>query len=96
MAEHVPDCVEEHMEEPAACDTPRVPGPSPMTEAMVPGNVRLIDLVDRVCTARVCPAVVGNIIAYSDHSHLSASFAATLASALDGALREAAPQLYGR
>ncbi|GGK61582.1 acyltransferase family protein [Ornithinimicrobium pekingense] len=96
MAEHVPDCVEEHMEEPAACDTPRVPGPSPMTEAMVPGNVRLIDLVDRVCTARVCPAVVGNIIAYSDHSHLSASFSATLATALDAELRRAAPQLYGR
>lgn len=94
MKERVPECVAQHLADPSACDTPRHPGPSPMTQAMVPDNVALIDLGDSVCAPTVCPAVVGNIIAYHDHSHLSASFATTLAPALDEALHEAAPQLY--
>lgn len=94
MQQDVPDCVAEHLDDPSVCDTPRVPGPSPMTADMVPDNVGLIDLTDHVCTAQACPAVVGNIIAYHDHSHLSASFATTLAPALDEALRTAAPGLY--
>ena len=94
MQRDVPSCVAENLADPSVCDTPRVPGSSPMTADMVPDNVGLIDLTDHVCTPDVCPAVVGNIIAYHDHSHLSASFATTLAPALDAALREAAPGLY--
>lgn len=96
MGERVPDCVDANIDDPSACDTPRRPGPSPMTPDMVPDNVRLMDLVDAVCTEEVCPAVAGNIIAYSDHSHLSASFATTLAPALDEELRRVAPELYER
>ncbi|MFX0539329.1 acyltransferase family protein [Ornithinimicrobium sp. Y1847] len=95
MKERVPDCLEQHPNDPRRCDTPRQAAPtSPMTPAMVPDNVSLLDLTDAVCTAEVCPAVIGNIIVYFDHSHLSASYARTLAPALDAALRAEAPYLY--
>ncbi|WP_131103731.1 acyltransferase family protein [Ornithinimicrobium sufpigmenti] len=96
MQSDVPACVAENLADPSVCDTPRVPGPSPLTPDMVPDNVGLVDLTDHVCAPEVCQAVVGNIIAYHDHSHLSASFATTLAPALDAALREAAPALYAQ
>jgi peptidoglycan/LPS O-acetylase OafA/YrhL len=95
MSERVPDCVERHPEDPAACDTPRQATPeSPLRPEMTPSNVSVVDLTDHICTATACPAVVGNVIAYFDHSHLSASYARTLAPYLDAQLRTAAPQLY--
>lgn len=94
MKERVPACLENNPNDPAVCDTPRVPGPSPMSADMVPDNVSLIDLTDAVCTPDYCPAVIGNVVAYFDHSHLSASFSRTLAPALDAELRRVRPDLY--
>ncbi|WP_433492072.1 acyltransferase family protein [Nocardia grenadensis] len=49
-------------------------------------NVFPIDLSDAVCTAEVCPVVVGNILVYHDEHHLSASFSRSLAGPLGRAL----------
>ncbi|PZU45091.1 MAG: hypothetical protein DI571_06675, partial [Arsenicicoccus sp.] len=60
----------------------------------LPDNVSFVDLVDELCTDTTCPAVAGNVVVYSDHSHVTATYMRTLAPALDAELRRVAPQLY--
>ncbi|MGB5952156.1 MAG: acyltransferase family protein [Ornithinimicrobium sp.] len=50
--------------------------------ASVPPGVTFIDLTDQMCNAQRCPAVVGNVIVFSDNSHLTRTFSRTLAPAL--------------
>ncbi|MGI8947490.1 MAG: acyltransferase family protein [Ornithinimicrobium sp.] len=47
-----------------------------------PEGVSFADLSDSLCDARVCPPVIGNIIVYSDNSHLTTTYSRTLAQAL--------------
>ncbi|MGB6022493.1 MAG: acyltransferase family protein [Ornithinimicrobium sp.] len=49
-------------------------------------EVSFVDLSDRLCDATTCPAVIGNVIVYSDDSHLTRSFSRTLS---DGLLAQA-------
>jgi hypothetical protein len=46
-------------------------------------GVRLIDPRDEICLARICPAVVDELLVYRDPHHLSATYARTLAPWLD-------------
>ncbi|WP_019810643.1 acyltransferase family protein [Saccharomonospora halophila] len=48
----------------------------------VPDTVALLDLTPRVCPDGRCPAVIGNVLVYRDTSHLTATYARTLAPAL--------------
>ena len=41
--------------------------------------MRLVDLTDHICGPTVCSAVTGGVITYFDASHLTATYAATLA-----------------
>ena len=45
--------------------------------ARLPG-VRVIDAANRFCLARVCPAVIGNVIVYRNTGHITASYMRTL------------------
>ncbi|WP_338011653.1 acyltransferase family protein [Streptomonospora alba] len=56
----------------------------------VPANVELIDLTEYVCPDGRCPAVIGNVLVYWDHSHLTATYSRTLAPMLEERVREAA------
>jgi hypothetical protein len=42
-------------------------------------NVRVVDMIDAICGPQLCPAVVGNIIVWRDHHHLTASYSLALA-----------------
>ncbi len=85
----VPDCLASHGVGTRACDGRRdawlTPQPDPAAtaarELAVPG-IRSADLNDRICDGETCRAVQGGVIVYFDGSHLTASFAHTLASAL--------------
>lgn len=84
------------------CGTPRseaFPQPDPLvaTAQFVPAAT-LVDLTEFYCTADFCPSVIGNVIVYRDYapgnSHITKTFAQTLAPALRDRLQQAltAPQ----
>jgi hypothetical protein len=55
-------------------------------------GVSVIDLNDFLCTLDTCQVVIGGVIAYYDHSHMTATFNRTLAPYLDEELQEALRQ----
>jgi hypothetical protein len=76
------------------CGMPRadaVPKSDPLIVAAqaVPGTT-LIDLTSFFCDADRCPSVIGNVIVYRDlNNHITATFARTLASAVEEGVRGA-------
>jgi peptidoglycan/LPS O-acetylase OafA/YrhL len=79
------------------CGTPRAtafPTVDPLVTAtqLVPGAT-LIDLTQYYCTSEFCPSVIGNAIVYRDYvdgnSHLTATYAETLAGPLQNEIRKA-------
>ncbi|ACQ79430.1 acyltransferase 3 [Beutenbergia cavernae DSM 12333] len=85
----IPTCLEEHADAPEACAQPRaqlLSTPDPVSEAGLPANVRPVDLSAVFCTETTCPAVQGNVVVYRDDQHLTATYARTIAPALDDAL----------
>jgi hypothetical protein len=79
----MPDCVQRADPEAPPCGIERaeVYGPEPPWALLpdLPGNVRFLDLADRVCGPSFCPAVVGNVLVYLDDNHLTASYARSMA-----------------
>lgn len=55
--------------------------PTPAWEKLSnpPENVTYVDYTDYICTEDTCPPVVGNIVAYLDKSHMTATFNKTFA-----------------
>jgi len=45
---------------------------------VTPGSA-LLDLRDLMCTPKVCPPVIGNVVVYRSRDHLTATFVRTLA-----------------
>ena len=87
----VPDCLAEHPDTPMECSGPRdawVPDDPLAQAAQEAGSERLsvVDLNDHLCDGAVCLPVVGGVTVYSDASHMTATFASTLARYLDPAL----------
>jgi peptidoglycan/LPS O-acetylase OafA/YrhL len=60
-----------------------------MAHRLVP-EVPVIDMTDAVCRNGQCPMVVGNIIAWRDEGHLTATFSRTTAEVLAARVAEAA------
>jgi peptidoglycan/LPS O-acetylase OafA/YrhL len=58
----------------------------PATQIDLPPNVTLMDLTEHVCPGGACNAVVGNILVYWDHSHVTATYASTLGPVMEEAL----------
>ena len=91
-AEMVPDCLASDPEGgPAACGGDRAawepddPVLAAVKQVHDPDVVGL-DLNDHICTEQTCPAVVGGVVVYFDGSHLTATYARTLAPYLAPAL----------
>jgi peptidoglycan/LPS O-acetylase OafA/YrhL len=80
----LPDCVAQHRDHPAACDgTPagwiHPDGLTRAAQQLGSDRIRTVDLDDHLCWAGTCPAVVGGLIVYRDNTHMTASFARTMA-----------------
>ncbi len=79
-----PDCVAEHPDDADACSGARsawVPA-EPLKAAFAavqPADSAFVDLNDYICGDQTCRSVVGGAIVYSDGSHLTATYARTLA-----------------
>jgi peptidoglycan/LPS O-acetylase OafA/YrhL len=81
--EDIPSCVEEHGEDAMECRIARedvLPADSPWEKLEnKPKNVHYADFSDRFCDEDYCMPVVGNVLAYTDSHHISATYARTLA-----------------
>ncbi len=95
-----PDCVAAHADDVSACTNAqtRAVEPDPLfaaAKADTSGLVSGLDLTDRFCRDGRCHVVIGGLIAYFDHGHLTTTFARTLvpdiAPALTHALAADAP-----
>ncbi len=90
-ASDVPSCVARNRATVSVCGRPRadaVLAPARrrlVSAAATDAGVSVIDPVPWLC-AQACPVIVGNVLAYYDHSHLSATYSALLAPVLAGHL----------
>ena len=80
----IPDCVAQHERRRRGCDGTRTHGcrenpPSRASRTSDDPDIHLIDLTDHICEKEVCHAVTGGVITYFDSSHLTATYARTLA-----------------
>jgi peptidoglycan/LPS O-acetylase OafA/YrhL len=87
----IPDCIASHEGDLTSCDGTReawLPAEPAIAAVADTGSplVRILDLTDRICGKTVCSAVVGGVITYFDGSHLTATYAHTLAPYLDTAI----------
>lgn len=84
----VPDCLAQHVTHQDACDgTPdgwrwMDPQFDAATALSLPG-ITPIDVTPYLCTPTVCPAVIGTVVAYFDKSHMTATYARSLAPYLE-------------
>ncbi|MFE3457601.1 acyltransferase family protein [Nocardiopsis aegyptia] len=84
------ECVERG--DPERCTSPATysQAPSdPVADADLPSNVTTMDLTRYVCPSGECDAVVGNVLVFWDHSHMTATYARTLSPMVEEALLEA-------
>jgi len=83
---NVPNCVSEFLDKLDACtfrpDRPHIEAPDNRAAARVKG-VNLIDLTPIVCPKGICRAVIGDALVFRDYDHLTPTFAATLAPAIE-------------
>ncbi|MGB3827682.1 MAG: SGNH hydrolase domain-containing protein, partial [Ornithinimicrobium sp.] len=82
-------CVEDNPEDFSQCDfeTKEGVGTSALREAAK--NVQgasIIDLTDRICVEERCPAVIGGVLVYRQGSHITATYARTLAPDVEASL----------
>ncbi|MFJ6417090.1 acyltransferase family protein [Paeniglutamicibacter sp. NPDC091659] len=86
---NVPDCLASSADPQRDCSgTPKTwrsldPLASAAKQEKLP-YVSLIDMTEYFCDESSCPAVIGSVVPYFDGSHLTATFARTLAPKLDG------------
>ncbi|CAG0972179.1 O-acetyltransferase OatA [Rhizobiaceae bacterium] len=75
------------------CDRPRSdavrdPGSDPVLLAASRLNLQPIDLTDYICEPEMCRVIVGNVLAWRDRNHLTATFVNTLVPMLEQQLRD--------
>jgi hypothetical protein len=89
----VPACISGHILDLRPCETPRSTAlgwehlrlERAATRALAP-RATLVDLNDAICPSDPCPVVLNGMIVYRDDHHMTATFAASLATALQAAL----------
>ncbi len=88
----VPSCVSRELQNLDACAFRRVRDEADEFDARAaeraPG-VHLIDVTNEICPGEICRAVIGDALVYRDRTHLSATFARTLAPGIERGLEEA-------
>lgn len=91
----IPECIDLKGREHPDCNPARerVLASVDPTRALrdVPANVRFVDMSDYFCDERSCPPIVGNVLVYRDDSHITATYARSLAPALAARLADALP-----
>ncbi|MET3961445.1 hypothetical protein ABIE44_001379 [Marmoricola sp. OAE513] len=80
----IPDCIATEGSRYSNCDGDRKTWVKPepvegVVKALADPDIRFVDLNDNICEAKTCQAVTGGVITYFDGSHLTATYAATLA-----------------
>jgi peptidoglycan/LPS O-acetylase OafA/YrhL len=88
----VPGCVSEDLEHLDSCAFARVRDRTKEFDsraARAAPETSLIDITPEICPHDLCRAVIGNALVYRDKSHLSATFARTLAPVIERDLRKA-------
>ena len=77
------DCVSANLDNLDRCAAPRgraLPPNLPLDlAARTVAGVDYIDLSDAFCLTNVCPVVIGDVLVYRDHDHITATYARTLA-----------------
>ena len=56
--------------------------PDALVGAAEETGAMLIDMSDQLCVDEICPAVIGGVLVYSDHNHLTKVYSRSLAPAL--------------
>ncbi len=77
------DCVSANLDNLDRCAAPRgraLPSNLPLDlAARAVAGVVYVDLSDSFCLINVCPVVIGDVLVYRDHDHITATYARTLA-----------------
>ncbi|BFU42863.1 acyltransferase family protein [Krasilnikovia sp. MM14-A1004] len=88
----VPDCLSQHMTDPAACAHPRdvaVRNPELRARVMTAARSQGISIIDPLpwfCTATDCPVIIGNVLVYKDRHHITTVYSKLLAPLLSAEL----------
>lgn len=92
---NIPDCVAKHQDsgDYAKCDLSlddvsefREAGRA-VEDASKKVGAKYVDVWEKFCTEQECPVVVGNVLVYRDHNHVSATYVKTLTPFLQDQLR---------
>lgn len=80
----VPQCLAAHTDDYSVCDGTRAAWlpPEPLFQAVAAlqdSQMTLVDMTDLICNGETCSAAVGGVPVYFDLSHLTATYAKTLA-----------------
>ena len=89
---NVPSCVSEKLQHLQSCAFPRVRDKTTEFDARAARaapDTHLIDITPEICPDNLCRAVIGNALVYRDKSHLTATYARTLAPSIERGLRKA-------
>lgn len=97
FGERVPECLA-RARDPIECGKPRhevyrVTNPL-LAVSDLPDLVAPLDLSDWLCPNNFCPAIIGNVVVYRDHDHITGTYGRTLAPALLAELKRRAPWLF--
>lgn len=90
MNQDAADCVGEHLKDLQACARSR---PAALRHLVVKRASKatgtpVVDLTSRLCSPEICPAVIGQVLVFSDDHHLTATFMRTLTPFLETKLGE--------
>jgi len=85
----VPECLAKHADDEAACAVPRTNAYAGESPANAYPSVKNLDFSDYFCPGDTCPAVIGNVIAYLDDNHPTATYMKTLAPIFEERFMEA-------
>ena len=103
-AESVPDCVARYVDDVGRCATKQAYAgtsglePDPLADAAAGREgreVTRLEVTDLLCRNGSCPAVLGGLITYFDHGHMTKSFSLTLYPEVSRALRTALDGIPG-
>jgi len=92
--DNVPDCVAKNSSDPDECSgdadewIPQDPQIDAVKSLEDPDIVQ-VDMNDQLCEDGTCYSVIGGIVAYWDHSHLSATYAQSLSDTLGSRMEKA-------
>ncbi|WP_171021279.1 acyltransferase family protein [Glutamicibacter sp. V16R2B1] len=91
--DNVPDCVSNNDDAVQECSAPAdtwlpMDPQADAVQQLANPRISVVNMNDYFCSKDTCHSVIGGVMAYFDHSHLSETFAQTLTDPLENRLRE--------